>query len=291
VPLIAFGSDKGSPGATTAALILAAVWPRRTVLAELDPAGGDLPMRLTDAAGNPRLAAAPSLLTLATSTRRDVGAEEVWRHCQPTPPGLNVLPGLLSAEQGAGLAGLWPGIARALSDVADADVLADVGRLLPGSRGLEVASHADRVVVVGRGSVEGLVHLRERVSHLLPAFGTGLDRRPGRVAVLMVADERDGDAAVRAARTVLDHAGLPVAVLGFLPLEPRTVVAVQRGELTARLCRTILQRRARAVAEHLVADLPALATGAVRSDPTEAPRSVTGVPAPARYAGPATSTR
>jgi hypothetical protein len=290
VPLITLGSDKGSPGVTTAALILAAAWPRRTVLAELDPAGGDLPMRLTDSAGNPRLATEPGLLTLATSTRRGASGAEVWRHCQPTPPGLNVLPGLLSAEQGAGLGGLWPGIAGVLGDVADADVIADVGRMLPGSRGLDVAARADRVIVVGRATVEGLVHLRERVSHLLPALGTGLDGRPGRVAVLLVADERDGHAAVRATRTVLDHAGLPVAVLGFLPLEPRTVVAVQRGELKARLGRMILLRGARAVAEQLAAELPALAPDAASSNRTERRYSVAEVPAPVRYSGPAPST-
>ena len=40
--LIAMTSAKGAPGVTTAALALALSWPRRTVLAELDPAGGDV---------------------------------------------------------------------------------------------------------------------------------------------------------------------------------------------------------------------------------------------------------
>jgi hypothetical protein len=40
--LIALAADKGSPGVTTAAVALAAVWPRRVRLAETDPAGGDL---------------------------------------------------------------------------------------------------------------------------------------------------------------------------------------------------------------------------------------------------------
>ena len=41
MPLIVVASDKGSPGVTTTAITLAAVWPRRALLAELDPSGGD----------------------------------------------------------------------------------------------------------------------------------------------------------------------------------------------------------------------------------------------------------
>ena len=40
--LIAVAADKGAPGVTTTAVALAAVWPRPVLLAECDPAGGDL---------------------------------------------------------------------------------------------------------------------------------------------------------------------------------------------------------------------------------------------------------
>ncbi len=43
--LIAVASVKGAPGTTTTALSLAATWPRRALLAELDPDGGDLRYR------------------------------------------------------------------------------------------------------------------------------------------------------------------------------------------------------------------------------------------------------
>ena len=43
--LIAVAADKGAPGVTTTALALAAVWPRPVLLAECDPAGGDLVYR------------------------------------------------------------------------------------------------------------------------------------------------------------------------------------------------------------------------------------------------------
>ena len=44
--LIAVAADKGAPGVTTASVALAAVWPRPVLLAECDPAGGDLVYRL-----------------------------------------------------------------------------------------------------------------------------------------------------------------------------------------------------------------------------------------------------
>jgi len=51
--LIALAADKGSPGVTTAAVALSAVWPRRVLLAETDPAGGDLVYRSAAAHGGP----------------------------------------------------------------------------------------------------------------------------------------------------------------------------------------------------------------------------------------------
>ena len=56
VALIAVAADKGAPGVTTTAVALAAVWPRPVLLAECDPAGGDLVYRLPGeaAAGSTR---------------------------------------------------------------------------------------------------------------------------------------------------------------------------------------------------------------------------------------------
>src|SRR5882757_7767914 len=100
--LIALAADKGSPGVTTAAVALSAVWPRRVLLAETDPAGGGLV------------------------------PDQLWDHVQPLSGGLEVLVGLGVAEQAAGLAGLWPTLGRAFAQLADsphapADVIADCG--------------------------------------------------------------------------------------------------------------------------------------------------------------------
>ena len=40
--VIAFFSSKGAPGTTTAAMLAASLWPRPALLADCDPAGGDL---------------------------------------------------------------------------------------------------------------------------------------------------------------------------------------------------------------------------------------------------------
>ena len=51
--LIAVASAKGAPGVTTFAVALAALAPRRAVLADLDPAGGDLVLRYPAPDGQP----------------------------------------------------------------------------------------------------------------------------------------------------------------------------------------------------------------------------------------------
>ena len=67
--LIAIASDKGAPGVTTAALALAAVWPRPVLLAECDPAGGDLVYRFP-ALGGGHLDPRRGVLSLAVVARR-----------------------------------------------------------------------------------------------------------------------------------------------------------------------------------------------------------------------------
>ena len=67
--LIVLASDKGSPGVTTTAITLAAVWPRRALLAELDPTGGDVALRLRGPRGAP-LSPEVGLISLAVGVRR-----------------------------------------------------------------------------------------------------------------------------------------------------------------------------------------------------------------------------
>jgi len=84
--LIAIASDKGAPGVTTAALALAAVWPRPVLLAECDPAGGDLVYRFP-AVGGGRLDPRRGVLSLAVVARRGMQPQQVWSTCRSCTAG------------------------------------------------------------------------------------------------------------------------------------------------------------------------------------------------------------
>src|SRR6201996_7081313 len=126
--LIAIAADKGAPGVTTTALALAAVWPRPVLRAECDPAGGDLVSRLPAADGG-RLDPRRGLLSLAVAARRGLQPHQAWEHVQKLNGGLDVLTGVTNADQGAGLNLLWGPVGRLLAANAQADVIADCGRL------------------------------------------------------------------------------------------------------------------------------------------------------------------
>lgn len=254
--LIALFSDKGSPGTTTLTLALATVWPRPVALVECDPAGADLALRLIDPKGRPALRPEPGLLTLAAAAHRDpTGTPSVWAHGQPLPAvaGPVVVPGLDRPEQGAALAGLWASIAAALARTDGGDVLADLGRLHPGSPASAVAEAADVLVGIARGSADGMLRLRDRFDGVLAGLPTRPDRRT--FVVLVVEDRRAGEA-VAAMRAVLEHARLPVTVAGFLALDPSAVRDLLGGPRGARLQRSLLARSARAMLP-LLADHPA----------------------------------
>jgi MinD-like ATPase involved in chromosome partitioning or flagellar assembly len=256
--LIAFCADKGSPGVTTSALAVAAAWPRPVVLAELDPSGGDLALRLVDRDGRYVLAARPGLLTWAAAARLAPVAAPVRKHCQTVYSGLPVLAGVAGAEQALGLGPLWPDIATGLATTSDDDVIADLGRLLPESPLWSVVAAADVVVVVAAGTVEGLVHARDRLRALVA------DRRPvgapshpvGAVTLLLVARDRQGPQAMDAARTVVARERLPVTVIGFLAIDRAGVAELQCAKPGGRPARTLLARSARQVAVQLCGMLP-----------------------------------
>ena len=112
--LIALAADKGAPGVTTAAVALGAVWPRPALVAECDPAGGDLVYRLPAAASSGddaqdragrddrdggMLNPSRGLLSLAATARRGLRPQQVAEHCQQLVGGLDVLVGITNAEQ------------------------------------------------------------------------------------------------------------------------------------------------------------------------------------------------
>src|SRR6202020_2243210 len=160
--LIAVAADKGAPGVTTTAVALAAVWPRAVLLAECDPAGGDLVYRLPSGGGDrlrprrgpprpegaARRAPRRGLLSRAVPARRDLQPAQLWAHAQKLRGGLDVLLGVTTAEQGAGLEPLWGPVGSVLAGLPQADVIADCGRLRPDGGYHDLLAHAAAVVLV-----------------------------------------------------------------------------------------------------------------------------------------------
>lgn len=170
--LIALAADKGSPGVTTAAVALSAVWPRRALLAEVDTAGGDLVYRSASANGGP-LDPNTGMLSLAATARRGLAPEQLWEHSQRLSGGLDVLVGLGTAEQSAGLAGQWGTLGRAFASLADspqpdaaADVIADCGRIGPETASVPLFEHAALVLLIARGEPEQIARVRDRAAAL-----------------------------------------------------------------------------------------------------------------------------
>lgn len=249
--LVAVCADKGSPGATTTAFVLAATWPVPAMLVEFDPSGGDLAVRARHESGG-QVAPTPNVLGLTAAVR--AGSPEpamVASHTQPLRCGVQVVPGVLVAEQAAGMRQLWPALADACLS-SEGDVIADLGRIHAASPTVPVAAAADAVVVVGSASLEGVLHLRERLTHLLPAIAqSGSGRRPRVVPVLVCAD-RHASAVVGETGQVLSAAGLSIDDVGCVTYDPRALARLLDGEpATGRLARSLLLRSARALAAGL----------------------------------------
>jgi MinD-like ATPase involved in chromosome partitioning or flagellar assembly len=251
--LIVLASDKGSPGVTTTAVTLAAVWPRRALLAELDPSGGDVALRLRGPRGAP-LSPEIGLISMAVGVRRGSHPEQVFEHVQRLDGGLEVIVGLSTGEQGSGLAGLWGPVGETLEHAPGVDVIADCGRLYSGSPAADVLSSAAAVVLVTRPSIDAVAHLRARATAVLRE----LDRRPGRpprVFVVVVTSPRD-DNSPRQIDQVLRQAGLPVPVLGRVALDPKGA-GMLNGEWVGRLDKSLLVRSVREIAGQLARHLAA----------------------------------
>ncbi|WP_103501048.1 hypothetical protein, partial [Streptomyces sp. SM14] len=258
--LIAVAADKGSPGATTTAVALAALWPRRALLAEVDPAGGDLVYRSARENGRP-LDPGTGLLSLAATARRGIAAEQLWDHSQRVAGGLDVIVGLTSSDQGAGVSGQWGALGKAFADLAQsphqeaaADVIADCGRLGPDSPTLALLPHATVVLLVTRIQPENLAHVRERAVALNNKLhgqqrGAAQIGKP-QVGLVLVADPAQGG---RIAGQVNDmmaasHAGARIA--GLVADDPAGAEQLS-GRRRGRVDKSLLVRSVRKVVSDL----------------------------------------
>jgi hypothetical protein len=252
--LIVIAADKGAPGVTTTALALAAVWPRPVLLAECDPSGADLVYRFPAASGGP-LDPRRGLLTLAVAARRGLQPGQLWEHTQKMAGGLDVLTGVINAEQGAGLSALWGPLGETFAAMQGGDVIADCGRLGPDGPQYDLLARAAVVLLVTRPSPGDVIRLRDRAAAVSAAAAVR-GRRGFASAVVVIADQRT----LRAAGTEVGHtlaqAGVPAVLAGGLAHDPRGAELL-RGEWGGRLDKTLLIRTARETAQQLVAGLPA----------------------------------
>ncbi len=172
MPLIALVSAKGSPGVSTAALAFTLTWPAPTLMAECDPAGGDL---LAGYLAKYELPPDRGVLPLATSAIRG--------HAEQDLPGQlidldaprqqrMVLPGINDPGQAASLAPGWDRLGEFFS-ILPTTVIADCGRLCVPHAPIALLARASLVLMVVNPksirtlspAVPAIARLRREVPH------------------------------------------------------------------------------------------------------------------------------
>src|SRR5581483_2820872 len=173
--LIALASLKASPGVTTSALALAAMWPgpQRVLAVEADPAGGDLAARFG-------LDPAPGLVSLSAVARREHSVQVAFDQAQKLSGGLPVIAAPAAADPagaalelltGDGLP-LWANLAQDPDTVA----VVDCGRLDPGSHAHRILAKADIALLVARPTLDECDRLAKSLDTLaVRAEATGTE--------------------------------------------------------------------------------------------------------------------
>jgi hypothetical protein len=240
--LVTVGSVKGSPGATTLAVLLAATWPTTStepgpLILEADCAGGDL-------GGRCWLPDAPGLTSLATAARS--GRVTLRDHASRPPIGVEVMVAPAARQPATIAVGLLieSGVDTWLSDDT---VIADVGRLDPGAPSNGLVDAADALVIVSHGDEASLLRLSD----------AGLPRAKASLVIT-------GDCAY-SPDDITRVVGVPVAAV--LPWDQRAALAVWgRGAPGRAWTKRGLPAAVRALGRSLSGTTPV--TSAQPRDPT-----------------------
>ena len=166
-------SGKAAPGVSTASWALALSWPRPVILADCDPAGGDLAAGLL--AG--RVTQDRGLLSWSSQARRGTpalaAAGMLAAHAVEVPehPNVWLLPGFTNMTQGYSFTDdVWQRLALALERVLGSARSGRAGRHRPAGRGSGPAGRccgaADQVLVAVRPSVRS-VHAAQDITQRL----------------------------------------------------------------------------------------------------------------------------
>jgi hypothetical protein len=235
---VAVVSAKGSPGVTTCAVLLAAVWPTPAVLVEADPSGGDLRCWYTDPSGRPLRPDVGVVSLLAAHTLTGHAADRTLAgHAQQLPGGLPVLVGPSGPDQAEALHGPWPRLGAAVAG-HDGDALVDLGRLA-GTAACDLAQQVLQAcamtLLVCRSTVASVAHTRTLLALLT---GQGLP-----VQVLLLGTAADRTDVARAL-------GLYTEQIQLLPFTTETAAALA-GDWNRNLDRSPLVVAGRRVAAAL----------------------------------------
>ncbi len=234
--VIAFFSSKGAPGTTTAAMLVAALWPRPALLVDCDPAGGDMGLRLPTPDGRP-LDLGRGMLSLLPVARRSLDPGVLLEHAQQVLGGGEVLVGMTGPEQAAAVGPVWTTIAGAFSALSTHDAILDLGRLDSRSPVMPLAAAAGLAVCVVDSSLSGVYSGRARLRTVVPAL-QGADGGGPRLG--LVVQSKDKREAVGASGVVQGE--FPnIAYLGQLATDA-TGAGIFNGRPVSRPERTLLVR-------------------------------------------------
>lgn len=241
--LIALTSAKGAPGVTTTGLALTLSWPRRAVLAELDPAGGDV------LAGYGRGGStAAGLSDLELAARRGGPAPHLDGHLLWLDDGgrARLLPGL--ADPASARHVDWHRLAAALASIDGGvtDVLADCGRLRAENFPGDAVRRAAAVVLVTGSSLRAVHAATQAVDELRAGLAAAWSPESGLAAIVVAPGEPYRE------REIGDALGVPV--LGALPRDSKAAAVLSDGAPAGRsFAQSALLRAARGVAARTAA--------------------------------------
>ena len=245
-------SGKAAPGVTTSTWALALAWPGPLLVADCDPAGGDMAPGLL--AG--RVSADRGLLSWSTAARRGVPARQaatmLVEHAVELPeqPQVWLVPGVTTAAQGTSFTPeAWERLASALhtsNASIGRDALVDAGRLVTDRGCWPVLRAADRVLLAVRPSVRSVHAAQDATQRLRHELGD-----LAKVSALVVGD---GPYSAGEVAKALD---LPLA--GTLPYDRTTAQALSDGATVSpkTLRRSALLRAASSLGQTLTSPVEA----------------------------------
>ncbi|MCX5215694.1 hypothetical protein OG689_41805 [Kitasatospora sp. NBC_00240] len=239
-----------SSGVTCSALALALAAPKRTLLAECDPAGGSIRTGYLQGRGT---TASIGLHRLAAADRTGTLPEVFEQHLVSFDEAGNrlLLPGLTDPAQASSLAGTWDALHRLMRVMEEDafDVIVDAGRVVvESSARLNAVSspavllrRSDLVLLVVRGNAPSLTAAAPVVKTIredLDRHGTG----SGALGLLLIEDGPYKASEI--------SAQLGVPVIAALPFDPDTADALTvGGKVRGRFAMTSLMRAGRSAHE------------------------------------------